>query len=291
MKEHPWAGDRRVQEMATREVGMKGRIAWVHANFDEPRALPSIEAANEFIRSLAPTDGALAVFVNNNQTVNSLEHIARGAGWHYLSGSNAVREFSAWQEGLEYLRSMNRAQCPDVFVFSNDTYLFHQPFRYFLRLLFLRTTLRRVADGGSAWAIGQVERSPTVPNLDRYFSTAFFILDRAALARIGYCLSDPAIESYFDADLPGQFFSRYMDPVYGSFLRSWLFVPSPKSWYRARPLTAENALFMRGKAACILNEHSLSRRLIQNGVEVVSCFEHGLCERPLRVAYRILQAL
>jgi hypothetical protein len=261
----------------------------VHANFDEARALPSIEAANAFIRSLAPTDGALAVFVNNNQAIKSLEHVAREAGWHYLYGSGAVREFSAWQEGLDHLRRVHKAEFPEIFVFSNDTYLFHQPFRHFLRFLFLRTILRRVACGASAWAIGQMERSPSVPNLDRYFSTAFFVLDREALARIGFCLSDPTIDSYFDEDLPGRFFNQSMDPVYSSFLRAWLFVPGPKSWYRAQPLTAGNVMLMRGKAAAILNEHSLSRRLVQNGVELVSCFE--LCERPLRVAYRILQAL
>jgi hypothetical protein len=99
--------------------------------------------------------------------------------------------------------------------------------------------------------------------IHRWVSTNVFALNLAALRELEHRLYVPRL----GADVPGgstldTFFGAALDRDLKAHIASWLFATTGKDrWYKAEPLSAENAGRMAEKARAILQEKYLSARL------------------------------
>jgi hypothetical protein len=99
--------------------------------------------------------------------------------------------------------------------------------------------------------------------IHRWISTNVFALNLGALRELELRVYVPKL----DADVPGgptldTFFGAELDGELKAHLAKWLFSSTGKDrWYKAQPLSAENASWMAEKARAILQEKYLSARL------------------------------
>jgi hypothetical protein len=181
---------------------------------------------------------------------------------------NSGLEFGGYQHGLEALAPL-RGQSSVLFL--NDTCINHHVFGVVPRGNLLASASDMAAQAGPA-AAGVVTRSHvggvTVQGLrvDRWISTWAFAINRAGLDALAGRIYEPSL----DLLVPGassleEFWHPSVDPRLVARLNAWLFgAPGQHRWYKAAPLTRENAAAFAQKARCILQERYLSARLLQH---------------------------
>jgi hypothetical protein len=193
--------------------------------------------------------------------------------WEALDGSNALGEFSAWQEGLDQLGTGLR----DGVLFLNDTVVSHRRFSAFRRWAFVREVWR----ANARCVVGFVDHGEhdlgdlridglVVPG---WVSTYMFWIGPQTLARLGYRLWEPAV---VDACVRGgadeaRFFTDRVSPDLQRHIGTWLF---GGGWYCSEPLTDANAERLARKARAICAEKLLSARCWALG-----CTRHDPFER------------
>lgn len=228
---------------------------------------------NDLVRAVGFCDRHIAAKPNERRilVVNDPELVDRVVsqcrGWEIVAGSNALGEFSAWQEGLDRLGR------PDSSVmFANDTLNTHRHFTAFRTLALMKTVdaargatlvgFRDRIEGGPQFVAG-------VP-LDGWVSTYCFFLTAEALHRLDFrviyreevarCVPGGTDEASFFAEL---------SPEMAFHLRRWLF---QGWWYAGGPLTAENRVRMTRKAEAIISEKVLSAKCQQASIQTADPF-------------------
>ena len=108
--------------------------------------------------------------VNNISILDNLELADRLNGWIILLGSNANGEFSAWQEGLNYIQ--NKGLDYEKIIFATDTVNVHRCFTKFRLLLFCL----QIARNRNAYIGTLVQSIRVIPFFLRIYSLAKYIL-------------------------------------------------------------------------------------------------------------------
>lgn len=246
------------------------KVIWIHCNYLPARLDKCLNLAETFLKRLGLLENALLVYVNNSLDQTDTQ---RHSAWLQLQGSNQAREFSAWQEGWNVVAA--NAHDVDIVILTNDTFPFHQP--YYLLGLLLRSALRRlIRDKVHGFALGVVERGFDFESLPEYITSFFIVLDRQAAMSIMYRITTPVPEwSVADDATSGKIVLSH-DKRYEESINRWLLNPVSHSWYAAAPLTRDNYPSMAGKARSIILEHSLSRHLRAEGIQLISCLDFPL---------------
>jgi len=220
--------------------------------------------------SLVAITGSRAIIVANSDAV--LARIDRSElhpAIEVMKGSNDVLEFSAYQEGVDRLRS--REHLPETVLFVND------------RALSYGDKYGTVLDPPALEAVrayrticGSIESYHGVVTLrgallSTWCRTNFLLISMEALAEIGSLISVDRAEfdSHVPLAFPGEAWSpvQWLGPEYAQRVLNWLTLPG--NWYRAELLSEVNWSTIRLKLLAIINEHLFSVRARERGVALV----------------------
>ncbi len=236
----------------------------VLAAYDAHRTLRAVRELVE--PATAVLSRTRVVIVANSDS--ALDALA-GSRFHVLRGTNAVGEFSAYQEGVSHLADLG--QLPDAVLLAND------------RAVSYGDRYRGVLDGSSLEAlcaykviVGSVEsyhRSVALRAdvLSTWCRTNFLLTSAATLAGIGpiVSLSPHEFDKHVPLPFPGPTWTPapWLGAEYSLNVLAWL--TRTGNWYRAEPLNEANWPAMRFKLLAVINEHLLSLRALQVGVALV----------------------
>lgn len=269
---------------------MHQRLLWLHANYDQRRLRRSLYCAEAFLNKIRWRGETLLVSVDNGHANGNTETHRGSTGrekWHLLPGSNVAREFSAWHEGWSH--AIELGFDADITVLTNDTFPYHHPFRLLLGPLLALKLRKLLRTRSERWALGVAERGYSFKGLPEYLSSFFVVLDRHAAIAAMRDICVPYSSWKLVGELQGQVLVLSTDESYANHVNKWLLSRSTLSWYGAEPLTESNIGMMRGKARSIILEHSLSRRLLETNIKLVSCFDYAFPADVLsRWMYRLL---
>lgn len=269
-------------ELTTGTASRQHRALWIHCNYHPERQDRCLRLAEVFLAKAGLTGCSQLVVVDNAAFPSTTASVPHGR-WTRLHGSNAAREFSAWEEGWHH--ACNGSPEPDLVILSNDTFPYHQPFSGFLAPL-LRFQLRRLLNQKeTGWALGLVERGFAYERLKEFITSFFVVLGPGAIGPAMTGITQLAADSGLETDSSRGRVIWSTDPLYQSLMNRWLLAPSGGGWYGASPLTERSFPGLRDKARCLLLEHALARRLVDNDIRLVSCFD---LPRPLNTWVRRL---
>ena len=204
------------------------------------------------------------------------------AGWLVIRGSNALGEFSAWQEGLDATAAIDADDAAVLFV--NDTVVSHRWFSAFRRW----ALVREIWCSDRPSVVGFIDHPDDATSdlhigglrLPGWISSYCFLLTPGALRRLDHRLWDPdAVGACVAGGVhEATFFSDQVSPDLQRHLRWWLF---HGGWYRSEPLTAASAERLAFKARCVCAELLLSARCWALGCEYRDPFERHPLPRAL----------
>ena len=181
--------------------------------------------------------------------------------WAVIRGSNRVHDFSAYAEGLDYLRSVGKHT--DNVLFLNDT-LFekHHPvanLRALLRQFHLLSQVQAPAIVGKSDVYRTACHLNPWSGLNLYISTYCFGLNHAACSILN------GIDTFATKDLgpiDGEISSKTwglgLTAGFREFIRCFLIYEQPDFRWEGRDLHAGDKRLLSVKARCIYSEHRLS---------------------------------
>lgn len=250
------------------------RVGIVFAAWDPAASRASLD---RIVRMLGPVSEVTSVAVGN--AAPAIEAVTDLADL-VVAGSNEDAEFSAYDEGLRILHADRRSL--DVLLLAND-----RAFSYPLDMRESGTA--RLLDNvrRHQLAVGHVDALPRPMEVlgrrvHAYLRSNLVLLPFASV-RPGLALTSLAAARFDDlvpVAYPGDCrLDGLGSPDYADFLRGWLTgTRDQDAWYRARPADAASWPELRLKAKSIVNEHLLSVRLEDAGLELVP---FGLGSRPI----------
>ena len=251
------------QRAKTRNEGPSVRCGAVLAAYDVDRTFAAVRA----LRSVLGSDCRLIVVANSCVALNALEGMS---DIELIAGSNESHEFSAYDEGLDRLRSVEGPV--QVVVFANDRLgAYRDGFAELLNLHLLEFCVTHQLALGNLDDPGRTFVTP-FGVLERYLRGNLFIVPMGSLPYDFHITSVDA--RLYDSAIPREYSSStdaasmqaiLSDPDYASFLWTWL----TTGWYRGGELSPANWQTLREKARDILNEHWLTVRLADHGIRPV----------------------
>ncbi len=217
-----------------------------------------------------------------------------------LQGSNALREFSAWQEGLAHYRAHMAPREDDVVVLTNDT-------------IFRSDRLVGLATDNGLLRLGDVDfdrklvLGPIINDLSglRVFgqrigeqlATYFVALRFSHLESVGGVLGQVDFDAHLAAHFGPELFIHPQTRRFNAFFNQWLGASQPQGlgrWpHSARtPYAEANFAFLRDKAKMILLEADFTHRLRQAGFRFVDIYNSNAFKRFVnRRRYEVLRLL
>jgi hypothetical protein len=191
-----------------------------------------------------------------------------------IAGDNRLREFSGWDSGVAWLQRTAGLDEGDWILFANDTVCRQAHLRW-LTLGRARQVIRRLVDGNAT--SGPSTAGPVVPcpmgevrgfgtPFNEFVATFFFALPYRAYLRIGGLGVALPWHEWLGAAWPEPLFCMPDEAAYNRCCNQWLGCDQPSGvggWpgSAARPFSAENYAFLRGKAQCILLEGRMAAEL------------------------------
>ena len=233
-----------------------------------PEQIPAaMDACEQAFGKLVLRQKILVLNLTASKTANGASFAREG--WRLMAGSNALGEFSGWQEGLAALGPVGEA---GRVVFANDTLGGYRR-RSRAEAWALRAAIVRAGGESLVGFTGDSQGSPPglsilgLP-LEGWMSTFCFALSGRSLARLGGQLYDaPSLDACVHGGTdPSLFFTHEVSEALQRHLVWWLF---EGGWRRSETLTAESAPRLVFKARCICAELLLSARCRAAGIEVV----------------------
>lgn len=191
-----------------------------------------------------------------------------------LSGDNRAREFSAWERGLTWLRSVNALSSARAVVLANDT--LHRSYgdEWLSGFTDQRTEVALAAGGLLGWVDAYPQPVELFGlSLSRWMRTSLLMTRPETIARLRPLTLPVPDAALFSGDPAAPF--RVPSPLserYRAYLLAWVTGDSsrtpefPFSWHSAAPLTGEALPNLTGKIRSIVCEHLLSARAQAAGV-------------------------
>lgn len=235
------------------------KMCWIHVQYGIKGIAYYRRAAAFMSRGLGVTLKQLSVQNDPNADEGALQ----------LKGSNRLREFSGWNEGISHLRE-TVADSSGWWMFSNDTYARHRFFWGSLAFSFARV-FRKNARNNKPMIIGDILPASMFSEggVDaRYISTYLFIVNAPAMAILEYDLIGDAPLHWIATSSELTLTSASCPPQAARFLEAHLCQPDSRSrWRDARVLTEDNLVELRFKATAVVLEHWLSFRAKRLGID------------------------
>lgn len=214
-------------------------------------------------------------WITIDNSIKKNVEIVKGSGFYEISGDNSSREFSGFDRGVEYLKTL-KPNADDIVIFANDT--FHRSYGDSYLDLVSKSKLQDMQNGG---ILGYVDSFPApVTGFGKTFSswirTSFFMLNYLGLNKI-LPFAIPVDKKTVFGSTPDTFFveNELLSANYKQYIRTWLFEAHigqsefKESWHSKKPLTLDNLNAMQEKAWCILCEQQMSARMAENKISIV----------------------
>lgn len=194
---------------------------------------------------------------NNNKPINNID-----SSITIIQGSNRDWEFSAWDEGVEYLTQNYTHIEESTIIFLNDTFYSHRVFTEIDYLLFKKSVKKIVARkydfAGEFNSFGESFEVLGVKSKG-WISTYLFCCNGGKLKEImPFCKVDSNFTEEIKCDQSAQkLVLKNCSENLVSHLESWFFPKNPKlGWYK-NPSNKENSDLVKKKVIAILNEKLL----------------------------------
>lgn len=187
--------------------------------------------------------------------------------WFMIRGSNHMAEFSAYQEGLNFLLSMGKLKKDCKVVFVNDTIAAHRSFRNGSPDL-IATHIAAPSSGITGFVESGGYKNFSVGNiaLTQWVSSFFLSISINDLAKLGFQVFDPIVQNLFTVSDDKIEFSPVISLALQQHIQTWL--TSPGRWYGAKPLTKWNRYALRLKVSCILLEKILTAKCVASEIVI-----------------------
>jgi hypothetical protein len=201
--------------------------------------------------------------------MEDLRHRSLPSNLSVIRGSNTEAEFSAYEEGIDSLRS--GGDLPEVLLIANDRVLsYGDRYQGVLTPRVLATVCKYRLLCGS---VESYHRPITAfgCNLGTWCRSNFMLLSRETLGAVGSLVSVTRQE--FDRAVPTVFPGRdwapsdWLGPEHAGIIIDWL--TRPGNWYLAEPITEGYWDTLRLKILAIANEQRFSLRARQAAVRLV----------------------
>jgi hypothetical protein len=220
---------------------------------------------------------ALSVFVQNDGS----SHFPDVTDGINLSGSNRLREFSGWQEGIEFLLKEGMIVDEDILILTNDSI-----FREKRLLPIIRKGCDRLVglNISENQILGPVEYhlfdiKVFDVRLTRLVATYFLAINWKSLKIIGGICGDVDFDACLSLSFEdGDLFRMPNSTSYNKFYNQWLGSGCKNgrgNWWASerKPFEAKNYGFLRDKAKMILLESHLTKQLIEHRFEIIDLYE------------------
>ena len=191
-----------------------------------------------------------------------------------VKGENKNREFSAYYQGYQLIKSKLRSE--DIVIFCNDTFMSRRFFLGYFYLAFLFFTYYFLFfKKNQLYICGEVHKleekivKTNNINLKNHISTYFFITNKeTANTFISSFNSKLKISLSIDNST---FISNKLDDKYLNRLNKWLLHPG-NGWYNAQKPNKKNRLFLTKKALSIYIEHRLALICFKKGIKFIPIY-------------------
>lgn len=241
---------------------------WVHVEYGVDRSAVFSESCS-LIPQMFELDVENVLIQNDRAVLLDSEN--------EIYGSNTLREFSAWNEGIGFCLEKGRRDA-DWWIFSNDTFSAHRHFWGSIGKGF-RSAFQRKANEMRPIVIGDIlpgNMFTTEPGEMMYFSTYFFMINSNGLRRLEFDLCRSAPLDWVSVKKEVCLTSEDCPASVSSFLERHLLHPeSALAWKDAARLCDANLDGMRSKAKSVILEHSLSRRCFEEAIELESIIDRS----------------
>jgi hypothetical protein len=205
------------------------------------------------------------IVVNGNHGLVNVD-----TDWTLIKGSNTELDFSAYQEGIEWL-ACNLKCLPEVMLVINDSaFLKHHALDIIRNLL---QYLQPVAECDVPAIAGKADKYDNIcyqspwSGLPIYLSTFCFLLNRSALPAIGNVLLKVDADlgnKLLDLDEPA--WGIGLEKTFRTYLRCHLtYLHTSNTWYQLAE-KRKNRRLISMKARAVYYEHRLSGDIGNNGV-------------------------
>lgn len=243
-----------------------------------------VKAIDDFLKLLSEIrDDFSLIVVNNNHSLLPYENVKVIE----IDGSNVGGEFSAWDEGLSFIKNKHHEfKDDDLFIFANDTFNHHRFFSfidkyYFKKAIFTALNephpvlVGEVNSFGESFTIDGVRANGWVSTY--LFSVNLHFLQAAAPFNMDdecfFCLvKNITTKEVVFTDLV----SKNID----LHLNGWLFPSRRKhQWYGSKNASLE---LLKFKIKAIMNEKRLSVNLVKCKGEMKSVYQKGFASLYLK---------
>lgn len=240
-------------------------LCWVHVEYGSKRS-GGFEWRRRIIE-LALGVTCKVVIVQNDLLTDLVQPQA-------VRGSNRLREFSGWNEGVGVARE--QGYVPAWWLLSNDTFSHHR-FFWGTILIGLALAFRGAKKRTDPIIIGDIlpgNATSCYNGCALYVSTYLFLANSAAMDRLSWSFTEGAPLNWIARDEGNTLVTSECPETARAFLEDHVCNPaSPKAWRDAAPVTQDNREFLRSKARAVILEHSFSNRAAFAGVSFVSVIE------------------
>lgn len=250
------------------------------------------KAINKFLSILnALTNNYKLVVVNNDNSIDKEKYSCLDSIHHEIDGSNRSWEFSAWDEGILYLRENELISDSDIIIFANDTFCYHRIFSFYNKWLFVNAFKTLFSNEGLfVGEICQLPFSYTIFGLraNSWISTYLFGVrykDLPSLEpfdKVGRVINLPELIKIVDKKV----LISKSSPEICMHLSNWLF-PSvgEHGWYKAKHGNLGSDLAFN-KLKAIVNEKLLSAQAIEKGLNLYSIYRFKFFVKLINIQSR-----
>ena len=229
----------------------------------------------EFHKLLASFGHPFTIIIVNNN--HNLQKCSDNYNLIEIAGSNAGWEFSAWDEGVQYIKeNYDPLSAQDFFIFANDTFNHHRLFCFLDLFFFKQSVLKHVASSKPT-IIGEVNSFNQEFSVDGYsgtkwVSTYLFAVNFNYMNKLlKFDMGDDTFQTLCtDVTLKNIVFSNKVSVNLASHLTDWMYPKTKKfSWYGNKK---NDVTLFRNKLKAILNEKRLSINCLRYGGEIISSY-------------------
>jgi hypothetical protein len=236
-------------------------------------------------------DETIIVIVKNNTEIDTSNIQQTCFTHHVIEGSNTSWEFSAWDEGIDYLK---KKYClnDSLMVFVNDTFCKHRVFTSIDMKLFKQGFSQAKSNENLiAGEFNTTAKQFTILEqpLNGWLSSYLFAIKGNALSKILPLTKSQVM--YKDIPLI-DFEQRTINlsncsDNFSAHIEQWLFPKKPSSgWYKSGS-SSTNQDLMKNKLLAILNEKLLAYTAQKNGLILYDVYKPFWANLYLKIRYEL----
>lgn len=210
------------------------------------------------LKHIANHPGATVNFVVVNNNKNNTLDLHLDNTIDLIQGDNSSWEFSAWDQGVDYITKKYTVNQTDVFIFANDTFCHHRFYNLLTRIVFKKSI--RLVRNNSKVVVGDICQSKDTLEIynksgNKWISTYIFSMQYGPLKSLpSFCNFKHNSEIKL---VEQKICSSHINFKLKEHLESWFF--SGSGWYASGEATES---LIAKKIEAILNEKLLSFLLV-----------------------------